>query len=949
MAHPRVGFLAIGLASILAACGGDGGGTDALAPDTPATELPAADVPDPGSDPGAPDAGPTDGPAGDPGSADVGTGDVSDVQPPEGVALPPGGRATLDAIAAKLVELRDELGIAAARAALMALLDTGWPGLDWARLADDASTITLGLDGGWTAVLITDEDPFPEAAPARRAHAGPLGRLPVRAFRAPAAPDAPAQVLGCGDAIVPPNRKVHIVNLAGGGNPESVTTANDMKDWLLSLGWTEDEIDVTQRSTRKDYTITPDTVFRQEGYGIVLFIGHGGIRVDDSGNEHYILQGFLGGNRDDGYQDAVTPERWAEYQQWFQDGLLVEGRSWSAVEKAPVADVYIRDDLLASQIALEPGALVSFIACNSVHAAEDLASAGAGPVLAWDDSVNADDGLTAWKALFAGLTDTSLGTADATLAGMVAEGTAFCDNEKGRTAQMQLGGDTRTWTLPGSMTLDADEDCLPKDADHLEVKVHFPECPEADMAFDLLPGGSRTLSPLVPTTAQVEVRVKDIDGNTLAASVRDVAVAPDGTALPDLCPCTGSLSLDVTAYPQEGAFTAKTLDIQVVPADATVGPASFTRALPNPGALDGLMPGDATLSVTARADNGDVLGTTTVQATSACDPMPAVPACLGWIEFGSANPPADTTELTVTAPSHPGALPPSRTFAPGTSATMYGFAMGQTVRFAAEARNAVGVLVGTTTFAAQVGCGPNVAEVDFALYAIRVEATPTKVPPDGTSTAAVVATLRRWQTEDLFEPTGEPMAGKAVAFDASCGTFAGPSSGVSDAQGRVTAALASAEPCVAAVRAFVAEDGTESPPAFVNFGRGVSVWIDGLSSAPDEAASTTPFPLSCVRGRFYFRDVLMVEERTFAAENLYWGMYLPAAGAPGDAVRFEFRPVTDAERCEDADPSAGPIWIHVAYPPDFLHTETVKLTGRVPVAGPVSVSAELPGIPYYDD
>ncbi len=935
----------------LAACGGGGadsgdpGLPDGTQPDAPVADVPLDQGVDPETDEAALDTG-DPGEPGDPGpdgpSFDPQADDAPDVPLPGGLDLPPGAAATLDAIVARLASLRAEQGIASARTTLMAQLDDGWTGLAWARLGPDGTTISLGFEGGSSAVLVTDEDVF---APVDRARAGALptpGR-PTRLFRAPA---GPGQALACGDAIAPPNRKVHIVNLAGGGTPGSVKLATDMEAFLLSLGWTRDEITVTQRLAREDRSVTPDTVFQQEAYGMVLFIAHGGVRVDDAGTEHYILQGFLGGKREDGYQDVVTQQRWDEYKQWYADGLAVTGQSWSQVDKAFVKDVYLRDDLLADQVQLEPGALVSFIACNSARLDDELASAGAGPVLGWDDSVDGDDGLAAWKALFTGLADPSLGTADEALARMVKDGTAFSENTHGTVAQMILGGDPRDWTLPGSMVLDAPDDCLPAGTDHLEVKVRFPECPDADVAFDLPPDGSRTLSPLVPTGAEVELRAKDATGKTLGAALRGVAVVPGQAVRPDLCPCAGTLALDVTDFPEDGSYTATSLDVQVEYADTTVGGASFSASLPSP-TLEGLVPGYATLSLTARAANGDVLGTATVQAAARCDPAPPEAACFGWVELACGNPPADTTQLTVTAPGHAHALPPSRSFAPGESARMYGFAVGETVRFAVEARNAAGVLVGTANFAGTVGCGATPVEVDFALYAIRVAATPTRLHADGASAAAVVATLRRWRTDDLFEPTGDLLAGKAVAFDTSCGTFAGPTGGVSDAQGRVTTSLSSTEPCLAAVRAFAAEDGIESRPTYVNFDKRMSFWINGSATSVQSAAPSGIFPVSCAKGRFYFRGVLMTEERVFAMENLGWGMYVPNTADPGDKVRLEFAPTYEGEHCGDAEHSVGPVWVHLAYPPDFVHQRTFRLSPYVHLGGPVSMESALDEIDYY--
>lgn len=847
---------------------------------------------------------------------------------PADLGLPVEDEETLTTVADLLAELRGRLGIASARDSLLFQLQNGWPGLESARLGSDGVTITLRFEDGAEALIFTDESAFgpwePEPSPDRS--------VSHWVFKG----GEFAKVLECGDVIAPPSRKVHIVNLAGASNPETHGYTAYLKEYLKGLGWDENEIDVSQRESYDDCSITPETVFRQEGYGIVLFMAHGGFHWDVNGQEHFVMQTFRGGSWEEHYQDYVTEERYEEYKQWNREGKLVKAKAWCEPDSAYQPHWEVRDDLIAEQMRLDEGAMVSFLCCNSWALDDELTALGAGSVMAWDGSVSGESAMDAWWKMLAGITEQGGPKSDEeTLEWMKDAGFGYHTNDWGWQSEMMLGGDDRAWHLPATLDFAAPPECLIAGTDHYEVDVRFPDCPELDASFDFFPGGEHSLPSMPPTGAEIMLRAKDAQGNTLGAGRYDMEMSP-GTNPFDLCPCEGSLGLDLSDYPQDGDYAAASVQIDLGYDDPTLGGESYSMGLPLSD-LDALVPGGATLDVTVFTADGDVLGTATVDENIACENPRTASFCVGWLSIDSSSFPTDATEIVVTVPGEEGAFPASLSLAPNEEGEMYGFALGSTVTLEAEAFNALGVSLGQTTASAQVSCGSNEVSVDFANYGIVMEASPYNVEPDGVSTSIITATLRSWQEGDIHEPTGDPRPNVNVAFDTNIGFFVGPAESVTDEDGEVSVELASDEYGFAVVRAFVTEDGVEPvQPAYVNFGASLEFWLDSTSRFVDGEYGYEGQTFA-----FWGGSGLI----TLNGEELYnkescrlLGFFMCNRSASvGDTLRFVFDPMYCDPQEEDP-PYIDELWLHYfwtdVYAPQItqrIHAVQDPWTSRVEV------------------
>ena len=301
--------------------------------------------------------------------------------------------------------------------------------------------------------------------------------------------------------------------------------------------------------------------------------------------------------------------------------------------------------------------------------------------------------------------------------------------------------------------------------------------------------------------------------------------------------------------------------------------------------------------------------------------------------------------ITVTVDSGGAHAPDSVTFDVGSEKNVFGFHTGETVHLTAEGFDMYDVSQGTTSIVAPVECGPNDIEISITAYAVLLDASPLKLAHDGVTPATITATLRGWNEGDLTEPTGDPVPGKLVEFDASCGTFVGASSGTSDANGEVTVQLVSSEACVAEVHAFVLADLAESNTKYINFSQKMSFWIDGTAddvTGPNVGA----FHGSCIMLGFYFRGQLIAEREL--GESSLWGAYCPYWAELGNVVQLVFTPFSAADYCNDGYPTLAPVYIHTAYEGDYDHQKVYQVTsGTSALTTTLTVPVVLEEIDYY--
>jgi len=213
--------------------------------------------------------------------------------PENALALPEADAAAMDSAGALYLGLLDSLDPMAARHALVDELSGKGGAISWAGLSSDSTTISIEFSDGAIALLNTNELTFPTSSTSRSAGTTAPGRDQQRT-RATRIAKSLRQAIDCGDIIMPASHKVSIVNMAGGTNPLTHDFIENIEQSLIYMGWEDADIDVNSRLSYDDMSFVPDDMFNQQGHGIVLYVGHGGVFTEPDGLEHYRLQCFLG-------------------------------------------------------------------------------------------------------------------------------------------------------------------------------------------------------------------------------------------------------------------------------------------------------------------------------------------------------------------------------------------------------------------------------------------------------------------------------------------------------------------------------------------------------------------------------------------------------------------------------------------------------------------------------
>lgn len=867
--------------------------------------------------------------------------------PEDALALPDIDVSAYDSAFARYDWLKDSLNPVAARHKLVEELNAEDSVFGWAGLGSDSTTICIRFADGATAILMTDEMMFPSPDPGmREPDREDIKRMAAQAECARRVVRRLSQSVSCGEMLMPSSRRVNLVNMAGGTNPETHVFVDAIKDWLIGLGWDEDDIDITEREEYGDKSFLPDSMFNQRGYGIVLFVGHGGVWTGADGLEHYHLQCFLGGSYANGYSDYVAHERWDDYKHWFQvDHSLVQGGTYRLPDSVIVKEVYMRDDLFGAELNVDEGALVSFIACNSWQLSDEVTAAGAGSVFGWDGQTNAVNGPRSFRFLIANMAGDASMTDVEALDSLSAAGHGTSTGHHGEVTYYRATDIAGDFHLPGWGTIAADADSLPSGTDEVEVTIGYEACPEWDTTFTMETGETVEFDGLIPGEATMNVVARNSTSKTIGAGNYRINLK-SGLNEVYVKTCEAELTLTMGDYPQEADGTVTHITYTLTYQDPTIDAVTGGFSPGVAAVLEELVPLPAVLTTSATG-LGVVLGTSENSLDLQCDEN-SHEVCYGWLVFEAGDVIAGVTTITVTANGSGSATPATVSFGIDSTAHMFGFKAGDTVSLTAEFFDTHLVSQGTAGLCVPVVCGENPVEVGLTSYAILLEVDPKKVAPDDASVSTITATLLGWEEDDLTEPTGDPVSGKLVEFDASCGEFVGAASGISDAEGKVTVQLKSAESCNAEIHAFVMEDMAESRPAYVNFGRKMSFWITGDADAIEEATIQGAFDVSCVTMVFSFNGN-QIAERNLGC-NACWGAYFPQWAEPGNVVTLAFTRNDALYNCDTEASSFGPIYVHTVYEDDFIHQKAYQLSPGVDnLVGTVTLTIELDEIDYYRD
>jgi len=553
----------------------------------------------------------------------------------------------------------------------------------------------------------------------------------------------------CPDALVPASKRVKVIDSALDTDEAVLGYEEQIVSTLVDLGWDpEVDIDNPAEPTLSDLTDL-------SGYGLVIYFGNGGTMTAPDGQPHHYLQAMAEEPLFyDDWGELVGEEEYARWQSLLAEGKLANGYVKDE-QGAWLTSLYVRDDLVADELAVDPGTTVIFLSPHSDALAEDMAEAGVTSYFALEGSTSWQNTTDAALGLLREMAFDGLDASAAYEALAVAEpetvtwpnGARFVDASTGPSAVMP------TWLDTGGLDWFASSLTA-----SVEIGLVHHDCPDA--SFSLVRDGDEGLivNGLAPGDCTISVIYRDADGVVIGYATREYTLE-GGSNLPFAEPC--DVSIDFvwsTVPPGVSHFDARVSWDDPLLEDEDL---AFRREpIATPLNAARAFPGPATLWFasypSASVGDDDVRGVNFRSVDLVCGPN-TLDLCLGWgVVAPPTLPPGASSasllaqnEVVQTMVDLSGSEPTVVDRVWTDSAFSYGAAAygahDELLGFSA---------VGTVTMA----CGPNSMDVCFGW----LELTPPEVPPGTTSVVAESTAEHAPGPLALARDAMTPMTGFAV-------------------------------------------------------------------------------------------------------------------------------------------------------------------------------------------
>ncbi len=747
----------------------------------------------------------------------------------------------------RFMSLAQEMAGPQAASALLAELEGGVAGVAAASLGPDGCTIFVEFSDGAVALLNTNQAVFGPSQPAAvneksvlAAKEAPTTRKTLHGVTARMLPGA----FECPNRDTPTNRAVLIINTAAVSHPSTNDYVEQIRNSLITQGWSPDEIQERSRAGTGDRTFAPTSLIEAEGYGMVFVIAHGCVADPGGGAPHRFIQCCRPGR----LLDMISAGMAAEMMNERDTGRLI--RCDTATEDGGfVEDIYIRDDCLIQRMKVTPGALVYFVAPHSWSVAEGLPARGAGATLGWDGAFAGEDGQRAVLGMISRMTADNTWTTDTeAYANLMLSGLGLSEDLIGNATQARIAGTGSDFYLPswGAFTVDPAE--VPDDTVHVAVDVTYADCPEFELNF------SMTVSDVVETLrmpagqATVAVRALNVSDEVVGTGLYTVPLNGGRNDI-TLATCKATVRLYPRDYPESGENALARLRVEFVhpfPLPDLPPPVELALEDVDDWSTE-LWAAPVSVRSTALNAAGRIVGEQTREVNIECG-IRTIDVCFGWVRLEAKRYPAGTETIRVVSDS--ARAPGPFTFSPDGFVEAYGFRVDSTVHFTAEALDASGGAIASVTETVTIACGENAVALDLLSYGITVSADPTEIAADGREQSRITATLRYWRTGDTMTPTGEPVVGTPVLFGTTLGRLSGPNPVVTDSNGQAVIQLSGTTSGTATVVASVEEDRKEGN-CLVQIGGGDGqaakrLFVVYHGQGQDREAGTASRPLTAI-------------------------------------------------------------------------------------------------------
>jgi len=315
------------------------------------------------------------------------------------------------------------------------------------------------------------------------------------------------------DFVVPQSKKVLIINAASLCNPYwSSYEERKVINSFQENGWTLNDIDIKKRSSLNDGNLTPDDYFDYSGYGIIMYMGHGGYCSGYEGSipgHHYLECCDIKVN----FTSIVGQERLDQYRTWRDQGRLIYGGYYKdEAETEWEWELYIDTDLIMEHAKVDPGTMIYMDSCNSDRAADAYLNNDAGCFFGFDYKADSNASAGAFYALIMAMVNEGIAQNGADALNQLSDEVRTC---KGG-GKLQIYDNGKDVYLPSFGKLVLQPDSPPSGTSHYEIEF-LPYGPTDTIIINA--GEEIEYDGVSPVNTTINIRAKGSTGNIVETGI----------------------------------------------------------------------------------------------------------------------------------------------------------------------------------------------------------------------------------------------------------------------------------------------------------------------------------------------------------------------------------------------------------------------------------------------
>ena len=370
-----------------------------------------------------------------------------------------------------------------------------------AVLYDDGYTVSIRFREGTVINMIYDDGLFPGEEVTRSS-----GSNKISLFSSGA---TGYQSFG----NIPSRNKIMIISAASLTNTrDSNRIVRGFEDLFTDLGWNNSDIRVLSRENSTDMNIIVDDLLDLRGYGLVIYIGHGGYLLGTPVGRHYLQCCNVGLK-----EPFVKKERLLEYIEWGEKEQLILYYCKMESTGEWNWEVYMDTSLYETEGKSDPGTIFMTISCNSWRFSDQCMKMGLGSFHGWDNRATGPESLEIYSNLISDMSveDEQKTDKDTHSSTPKAELTQSTDGQ----LQISTIGDGYYLPAWGNLTM------VPSSpvSGASDYEVEFPT-KDGDHSILIKNGNTKEMGLMTPKDRYMTVRARDGKGDLLDVGVNWVDI-----------------------------------------------------------------------------------------------------------------------------------------------------------------------------------------------------------------------------------------------------------------------------------------------------------------------------------------------------------------------------------------------------------------------------------------